>query len=136
MFCSSCGVQLEEQFAYCHHCGRPTHPDRTSPWGVPRRLTRPLWEKKIGGVCAGFARYFDVDVSLMRILWLVVSLVTGVGFIAYLIAWIAMPAEAALAIAACPGGQGSAPAPPPPWTGPSPSTTETGSVQPATPVET
>ena len=136
MFCSSCGVQLEEQFAYCHHCGRPTHPDCTSPWGVPRRLTRPLWEKKIGGVCAGFARYFDVDVSLMRILWLVVSLVTGVGFIAYLIAWIAMPAEAALAIAACPGGQGSAPAPPPPWTGPSPSTTETGSVQPATPVET
>lgn len=136
MFCSSCGVPLEEQFAYCHHCGRPTHPDRTSPWGVPRRLARPLWEKKIGGVCAGFARYFDVDVSLMRILWLVVSLVTGVGFIAYLIAWIAMPAEAALAIAACPGGQGSAPAPPPPWAGPSPSTTETGSVQPATPVET
>lgn len=36
LYCSSCGVQLEEQLAYCHQCGRPTHPDRTSPWGGPR----------------------------------------------------------------------------------------------------
>ena len=67
MYCSSCGVQLEDQFAFCHNCGRPTR-DRTSPWGVPAAPARPLWEKKIGGVCAGFARYFAVDVSLMRII--------------------------------------------------------------------
>jgi phage shock protein C len=114
MYCSSCGVQLEEQFAYCHQCGRPTNPDRTSPWGVPKKLTRPLWEKKIGGVCAGFARYFEVDVSLMRILWLVVAVFTGVGFIAYLVAWITMPAEASLAIPTNTAGPATTAAPPPP----------------------
>ncbi len=114
MYCSSCGVQLEDRFAFCHNCGRPTHPDRTSPWGVPKKLARPLWEKKIGGVCAGFARYFAVDVSLMRIVWLVVSLITGVGFIAYLVAWIAMPAEETLTIPPYQRGPGIAAAPPPP----------------------
>lgn len=84
-----------------------------SPWGVPKKLTRPLWDKKIGGVCAGFARYFDVDVSIMRILWLVISLVTGIGFIAYLVAWIAMPAEDFLVMPQYPGN-GTASAPPPP----------------------
>lgn len=50
-------------------------------------------QKKIAGVCAGFARYFDCDVTLMRVLWLIVSFGTGVGFIAYLVAWIAMPKD-------------------------------------------
>ncbi|MCC7343209.1 MAG: PspC domain-containing protein [Bryobacterales bacterium] len=53
--------------------------------GGPKRLARPLWDKKIGGVCAGFARYFEMDVSLIRIIWLVVSLVTGVGLIAWMV---------------------------------------------------
>jgi phage shock protein PspC (stress-responsive transcriptional regulator) len=52
-----------------------------------------MHEKKIAGVCAGFARYLDVDPTLMRIIWLVVALTTGVGFIAYIIAWIAMPRD-------------------------------------------
>jgi len=93
MYCSSCGTQLQEAYRFCYHCGRPTYPEYTSPWGEPRSLSRPLWEKKISGVCAGFARYFEMDVTLMRVLWLVISLVTGVGFIAYLVAWIAMPAQ-------------------------------------------
>lgn len=114
MYCSGCGVYLEDSFAYCYACGRPTHPDRMSPWGVPKRLVRPVWDKKIAGVCAGFARYFDMDVSLMRILWLVVSIFTGIGFVAYLAAWIAMPAETSLPM---PAASTSAPppsAPPPP----------------------
>lgn len=52
-----------------------------------------MHEKKIAGVCAGFARYFEVDVTLMRVLWLVVALFTGIGFIAYIVAWIAMPRD-------------------------------------------
>lgn len=113
MYCSSCGIQLEEQFAFCHQCGRPTHPDSTSPWGVPKRLTRPLWDKKIAGVCAGFARYFEVDVSLMRILWLVVAIFTGVGFIAYLVAWVAMPAQETLTMPLYAAGTANPAAPPP-----------------------
>lgn len=50
--------------------------------------------KKIAGVCAGFARYLDMDVTLMRILWLALLLISGgiVGLV-YLGAWIIMPRE-------------------------------------------
>ena len=49
-------------------------------------------DKKIAGVCAGFAHYFDVDVTLMRIIWLVLIFVPpSIGVIAYLLAWIVMP---------------------------------------------
>jgi len=49
--------------------------------------------KKIAGVCAGFARYLEVDVNLVRVLWLAIALCTGVGFLAYLAAWIIMPSD-------------------------------------------
>lgn len=109
MFCSACGTQLDQAHSFCYRCGRPTNPERMSPWGVPKTLSRPLWDKKIGGVCAGFARYLDVDVTLMRIIWLVTAIFTGIGFVAYLIAWIAMPAEAKLTMPSAPLGPKSAP---------------------------
>jgi phage shock protein C len=56
--------------------------------------------KKIAGVCAGFARYFEVDVTLVRLLWLVVAFCAGVGFIAYLVAWIVMPKDEPLLLPA------------------------------------
>jgi phage shock protein PspC (stress-responsive transcriptional regulator) len=52
-----------------------------------------MYDKKIGGVCAGFARYFDMDVTLMRVLWLIVAFMTGIGFIVYIVAWICMPRD-------------------------------------------
>jgi phage shock protein PspC (stress-responsive transcriptional regulator) len=52
-----------------------------------------MQNKKIAGVCAGFARYLEVDVVLVRVLWLALALCTGVGFIAYVVAWIVMPKE-------------------------------------------
>jgi phage shock protein C len=52
-----------------------------------------MYDKKIAGVCSGFARYFGMDVTLMRILWIIVALGTGIGFVAYFVAWIAMPRD-------------------------------------------
>jgi phage shock protein PspC (stress-responsive transcriptional regulator) len=49
--------------------------------------------KKIAGVCAGFARYMEVDVILMRTLWLAIAVTTGVGFLAYFAAWVIMPSD-------------------------------------------
>ena len=50
--------------------------------------------KKIAGVCAGFARYFEVDIILMRVIWLAVALCTGgVVALVYLAAWIIMPSD-------------------------------------------
>jgi phage shock protein PspC (stress-responsive transcriptional regulator) len=50
-------------------------------------------EKVVGGVCAGFADYLNIELTLMRIIWLTVAIFTGVGFIAYVICWIVMPRD-------------------------------------------
>jgi phage shock protein C len=54
---------------------------------------RPRLGRKVAGVCLGFAEYFDIDVSLVRVVWLITALMTCVGFIPYILAWIVMPEE-------------------------------------------
>jgi phage shock protein C len=54
---------------------------------------RPRLGRKIAGVCLGFSEYFDVDVTLVRVVWLIVAFMTGIGFLSYPIAWIIMPEE-------------------------------------------
>ncbi len=66
----------------------------TSPAGGPRRLVRITSEEKVAGVCAGIADYLDVDVTLVRALWLALSIVPGAiigGIVAYALAWMVMP---------------------------------------------
>jgi phage shock protein PspC (stress-responsive transcriptional regulator) len=51
-------------------------------------------EKRIGGVCSGLARYFEVDVTLVRLLVVAGSLCSGgLGLLAYIAAWIIMPRD-------------------------------------------
>ena len=66
----------------------------TSPGAGPRRLVRITGEEKIAGVCAGIADYLDIDVTLVRALWLALSIVPGAvigGIVAYALAWMVMP---------------------------------------------
>ncbi len=56
-----------------------------------RRLTRSLSDKKIFGVCGGLARYFNVDPTIIRVIWAVLILVYGAGLLVYLIAALIMP---------------------------------------------
>src|ERR1041384_4402122 len=93
MYCTNCGQELREASNFCAQCGKPTAPEAPAPCAPPERLVRIRTGKKIAGVCAGFARYLGVDVTLVRIVWLVFALTAGVGFIAYIVAWIAMPLE-------------------------------------------
>ena len=58
---------------------------------MPERLYRSVREKMIGGVCGGLADYFSVDVTLVRLIALVAIFPGGVGFLAYLAAWIIIP---------------------------------------------
>jgi phage shock protein C len=88
MYCTQCGTQLEERHLYCFHCGKPSKPG-AARW--PQRLTRSMEDKKIAGVCSGFARYFGVDVTLVRVLWIVAVILGGTGLLAYVICWIVMP---------------------------------------------
>jgi phage shock protein PspC (stress-responsive transcriptional regulator) len=57
------------------------------------RLVRPRQGRKIAGVCLGFAEYFDLDVALVRIVWLICSLFGLIGVIGYCAAWIVVPEE-------------------------------------------
>ena len=84
---------MGDDAAFCSRCGKATGAPAAPRVSSPQRLSRPMMDKKIAGVCAGFARYFVVDVTLMRILWIIAALFTGVGFIAYIVAWIAMPRD-------------------------------------------
>ncbi len=57
-------------------------------------LVRNRKGRMLAGVCAGFADYFSLDVTLVRVIWAVVSLITGgAGVLAYLAAWVIIPAE-------------------------------------------
>ncbi len=59
-----------------------------------KRLYRSRDDKVLGGVCAGIANYFEVDPVLVRLLWVIFTLVSmGLGIIAYIIAWIIVPEE-------------------------------------------
>jgi phage shock protein PspC (stress-responsive transcriptional regulator) len=65
---------------------------------TPKRLTRRSTDGRFGGVCAGLAEYFDVDVTLVRVAWVVLSIVPGAivgGVLAYLAAWVIMPDDRA-----------------------------------------
>jgi phage shock protein C len=89
MFCTACGFEQSPNDLYCARCGRP------SGSAPPRRLIRSLRDRKIAGVCAGFAHYFGMDVTIMRILWIVLFFLTGIPIIAYPICWIVMPSDEA-----------------------------------------
>jgi phage shock protein C len=56
-----------------------------------KKLTRSRTDKKIAGVCGGFADYLEMDVTLVRIVWLMLVFFGGWGVISYVIAWIVMP---------------------------------------------
>ena len=56
-----------------------------------KRLYRSGKEKILGGVCGGLGEYFDVDPTLIRLLWILFVFAFGTGILAYLIAWIIIP---------------------------------------------
>ena len=61
----------------------------------PKRLYRSKNDRVLGGVCAGLGNFFTIDPVLVRVLWAISFFVGGVGFLAYLIAWIIIPEEPA-----------------------------------------
>lgn len=89
MFCNYCGKQLPDDAQVCAYCGKHV----AGAVVAHKRLMRPRQGRKIAGVCLGFAQYFDLDVTLVRIVWLVCSLFGLLGVVAYVAGWIVMPEE-------------------------------------------
>lgn len=58
---------------------------------VPHKLFRDPSGARVAGVCSGLAHYFDLDVSLIRILMLVAIFAATAGFWIYIVLWIVVP---------------------------------------------
>jgi phage shock protein C len=56
-----------------------------------KRLLRSKNNKIIAGVCGGIGEYFNVDPVLIRLIWVIITLMGGAGILAYIIAWIIIP---------------------------------------------
>ena|SRR5215475_6393269 len=90
MFCNACGKAIADDARFCAYCGafvgQPV---------VPRKLLRSRSDRKIAGVCAGLAQHTDLDPTLMRFIWALVTIMSGIfpGLVVYVIAWIVIPEE-------------------------------------------
>jgi phage shock protein C len=95
MNCPSCSKNIAVGSNYCYNCGAK-QPEAGAPGtspaaGSPKRLMRSSTDKKIAGVCAGLADYFDMDPTIIRVLWLLLVICGGTGILAYFILWMVLP---------------------------------------------
>ena len=56
-----------------------------------KKLYRSNQNKMLAGVCGGLAEYFDLDPTLIRVIWAVLSLTGGAGLVAYIVCILLMP---------------------------------------------
>jgi phage shock protein C len=89
MYCIGCGKEIGNGSNFCPACGAQQR-ERTSH----KRLMLSATNKKLAGVCGGLAEYLDVDATIVRLIWVALSVVPGGlvgGGLAYLLAWIIIP---------------------------------------------
>jgi len=92
MTCTNCQRDIAPGSNFCYFCGaRMSAPP--PPPQAQRYLMRSAVDKRIAGVCAGFANYFGLDTALVRILWVLLTFFTGIfpGTIIYIVSWLVMP---------------------------------------------
>jgi phage shock protein PspC (stress-responsive transcriptional regulator) len=93
MTCANCQKDIAAGSRFCYSCGakQPETAASAPPptYAAPKRFVRSTNDRKVAGVCAGVADYFDIDPALVRILWALSTLVPGPNVIAYIIIWIA-----------------------------------------------
>ncbi|MBR3766878.1 MAG: PspC domain-containing protein [Clostridia bacterium] len=60
---------------------------------MQKKLYRSTTDKKIAGVCGGIAQYFNIDSTLVRLAWLLLTIFAGLSIWLYVIAAIIMPED-------------------------------------------
>ena len=60
------------------------------------KLYRSRTDRQVAGVCAGLAKRFNVDVTLVRVLFILLAIMGGSGIVLYLAMWIIVPKEPAV----------------------------------------
>ena len=89
MFCPQCGKEHTEKINFCCNCGTAMF----TPVMPRKKLARSRTDRKVAGVCGGFADYMDIDPSLIRVAWIMLVFLGGWGLLGYLVAWIIMPEQ-------------------------------------------
>jgi len=102
LYCTKCGAANEEFAEFCVSCGDDLTKERKkkvdekeeSSQTSEKKLYRSRSDKMITGLSAGMAKYFGMEVDLVRILWVVAAFVSG-GIVAvvYLIIAAVTPLE-------------------------------------------
>ncbi|MGB7433950.1 MAG: PspC domain-containing protein [Candidatus Acidiferrum sp.] len=91
MVCPNCHKEIVDGSNFCCNCGTPLAAGAVRPVVASKRLVRSSRDKKIGGVCAGVADYFDLDPTIIRVVWLLAVLCAGTGLLLYIVLWIVLP---------------------------------------------
>jgi len=102
MYCANCGKEIVEHSNFCYFCGSKqsaaagASAGTSKPFGE-RRLYRSSTDKTIAGVLGGFAEYLEMDSTMLRVVYVLITVFTGVipGGIIYLVAWVVMSEEPA-----------------------------------------
>jgi phage shock protein C len=90
MYCNACGKGIAEDARYCAYCGTVL-----GYASAPKKMMRSRSDRKVAGVCAGAGHYLDLDVTLVRLMWVLITIVSGIfpGVLVYVLAWIIVPEE-------------------------------------------
>jgi phage shock protein C len=95
MTCVNCQKDIAVGSRFCYNCGakqpETPQPGLSPATGGKKKLMRSSTDKKIAGVCAGLADYFDIDPTIVRVVWLLAVLCAGTGLLLYVILWIVLP---------------------------------------------
>ncbi len=94
MICTQCHREIADYSNFCYFCGMRQRISPEGPSRATKRLMRSATDRKISGVCGGIAEYFEVDSTIVRLLW-VLAVILPVplvpAFIGYFVAWLVMP---------------------------------------------
>src|SRR5258708_32346266 len=95
MTCVNCQKDIAVGSRFCYNCGAK-QPETPAPGlspatGGKKKLMRSSTDKKIAGVCAGLADYFDLDPTIVRVLWFFALFFHRTGGLAYIILFIVLP---------------------------------------------
>ncbi len=87
MICQNCQKEIAPSSNFCYYCGAK----QAAAPQARKRLMRSWTDRKIAGVCGGLAEYFDLDPTLLRVVWVLLVLCAGTGLLAYIVMWIVVP---------------------------------------------
>lgn len=98
MYCAQCGGQNADGARFCSSCGGPLTSESatySAPRTSGRTLVRPRLGRKVAGVCQGLANHYGWDVTIVRIVMLLLAIAAfPIGLILYAIIWLVAPEEA------------------------------------------